>query len=30
MSLNTLLILIAAACLVAYLFKRRARLKSED
>jgi hypothetical protein len=30
MSLNTILIVIAAACLVLYLLKRRARLKSED
>jgi hypothetical protein len=30
MSMNTILILIAAACLVLYLLKRRARLKSED
>lgn len=30
MDLNVILILIAAACLVAYLFKRRARLKNED
>jgi hypothetical protein len=30
MSMNTLLILIAGACLVLYLLKRRSRLKSED
>lgn len=30
MSLNTILILIAGACLVLYLLKRRSRLKSED
>lgn len=30
MDLNTILILIAAACLVGYLLKRRGRLKSED
>jgi hypothetical protein len=30
MSLNTILIILAGLCLVAYLFKRRARLKSED
>jgi hypothetical protein len=30
MSMNTILILVAAACLVLYLLKRRSRLKSED
>jgi hypothetical protein len=30
MSLNTILILVAGACLVLYLLKRRSRLKSED
>jgi hypothetical protein len=30
MSMNTILILIAGACLVLYLLKRRSRLKSED
>ena len=30
MSMNTILIIIAGACLLAYLFKRRARLKNED
>jgi len=28
--MNTILIILAALCLVGYLFKRRARLKSED
>ena len=28
--LNTILIILAALCLVGYLFKRRARIKSED
>jgi len=28
--MNTVLIILAALCLVAYLFKRRARMKSED
>ena len=30
MTLNTILILVAGACLVLYLLKRRSRLKSED
>ena len=30
MSLNTILILVAGACLVLYLLKRRSRLKSDD
>lgn len=30
MDLNTILIILAGACLVLYLMKRRARLKSED
>ena len=30
MDLNTILIILAGACLVLYLLKRRARLKSED
>ena len=30
MSMNTILIIIAGACLVLYLMKRRARLKSDD
>ena len=30
MSLNMILIILAAACLVGYLLKRRARLKNED
>jgi hypothetical protein len=30
MSLNTILIIVAGACLVFYLLKRRSRLKSED
>ena len=30
MSLNTILMIIAAVCLVGYLLKRRARLKGED
>jgi hypothetical protein len=30
MSMNTILIILAGACLLAYLFKRRARIKSED
>jgi len=28
--MNTILIILAALCLVGYLFKRRSRLKSED
>ena len=30
MDLNTILIILAGACLVLYLLKRRARLKSDD
>ena len=30
MEMNTILILLAGACLVLYLMKRRARIKSED
>lgn len=30
MDTNTILIIIAGACLVLYLMKRRARMKSED
>ena len=30
MSLNMILIILAAACLVGYLLKRRSRLKNED
>jgi hypothetical protein len=30
MTLNTVLILVAGACLVLYLLRRRSRLKSED
>lgn len=30
MDTNTILIIIAGVCLVLYLMKRRARLKSED
>jgi hypothetical protein len=30
MSMNTILIIVAAVCLVLYLMKRRARIKSED
>jgi len=28
--MNTILIILAALCLVGYLFKRRSRIKSED
>jgi len=28
--MNTILIILAGLCLVAYLLKRRARIKSED
>jgi hypothetical protein len=30
MDMNTILMVIAGACLVLYLMKRRARLKSDD
>jgi hypothetical protein len=30
MSMNTILIILAGACLVLYLMKRRSRIKSED
>jgi hypothetical protein len=30
MDMNTILIIIAGACLVLYLMKRRARIKSSD
>jgi len=30
MDMNTILIILAGACLVLYLMKRRARLKGED
>jgi hypothetical protein len=30
MDMNTILIIAAGACLIFYLMKRRARLKSED
>lgn len=30
MDMNTILIVIAGACLVLYLMKRRSRLKNED
>jgi hypothetical protein len=30
MSLNTILMILAGACLVGYLLKRRSRLRSED
>lgn len=30
MDMNTILIILAGVCLVLYLMKRRARLKSED
>lgn len=30
MDMNTILIIIAGACLVLYLMKRRSRLKNED
>jgi hypothetical protein len=30
MDMNTILIILAGVCLVLYLMKRRARIKSED
>jgi hypothetical protein len=30
MNMNTVLIILAIVCLLGYLFKRRARMKSED
>jgi len=30
MDMNTILIILAGACLVLYLMKRRARIKNED